>query len=122
MSLQTTTGISSNDGCTSYVDPIPQGACLPDPDINPYLAQAPFWKSKPYESYYNRTHSQTSFAGFGHLEQLIQLLRLVHDGDLINKSSRDRLYEKGYITRCNGFQVISEKGISILVDLGIINP
>lgn len=81
-----------------------------------------FWKSKSYERYYNRTHSNTSYGGLGHLEQLLQLLRLVHDGDLISKSSRDHLYSKELITRAGGFQIINDKGILLLISLGIINP
>ena len=54
------------------------------------------------------------------LEQLLQLLRIIWDGDLISKSDRDTLVKMGYATRANGFQIITGEGITYLVESGII--
>lgn len=78
------------------------------------------WKSQPYEQFYNKV--EMNGKAIGYLHQLIQLLRIVSDGDLISKSHRDSLYSHGLIIRVEGWQVISEKGIRYLNDLGIIKP
>ena len=53
-------------------------------------------------------------------EQLIQLLRIVWDGDLISKTDRDSLVKIGYVERANGFQIITGEGIRYLVANGFI--
>ena len=53
-------------------------------------------------------------------EQLLQLLRIVWDGDLISKSDRDTLVKMGYVERVNGFQIITGEGIRYLVANGFI--
>jgi len=54
------------------------------------------------------------------IDQLLQLLRIVWDGDLISKSDRDILVEMGYAERESGFQIITPKGIRYLVANGFI--
>lgn len=56
------------------------------------------------------------------IDQLLQLLRIVWDGDLISKSDRDILVEIGFVERSCGFQIITGKGISYLNDNGYIHP
>ena len=53
-------------------------------------------------------------------EQLIQLLRIVWDGDLISRSDRDVLIKMGYAVHQSGFQIITTKGIRYLVANGFI--
>ena len=56
-----------------------------------------------------------------YLEQLNQLKKLTWDGNLISKRDRDELYKKELIIKINGFNIISEKGIIYLYDLGLLN-
>ena len=53
-------------------------------------------------------------------EQLLQLLRIVWDGDLISKSDRDILVKMGFVERKCGFQIITGAGIRYLNDNGLI--
>lgn len=53
-------------------------------------------------------------------EQLLQLLRIVWDGDLISKSDRDILVKMGFVERNCGFQIITGAGIRYLNDNGLI--
>ena len=55
-------------------------------------------------------------------EQLLQLLRIVWDGDLVSKTDRDTLVEMGLAERSCGFQIITANGIRYLNDLGFIRP
>lgn len=71
------------------------------------------------DNYINRPENQYG----GRIEQLIQLLRIVWDGDIISKSDRDELVIRGLAQRINGgFNLITEKGVEYLSDLGIIHP
>lgn len=54
-------------------------------------------------------------------EQLLQLLRIVSDGDLISKSDRNTLVEMGFVEKTKGFQIITVKGIEYLFENGFIN-
>lgn len=55
------------------------------------------------------------------LEQLIQLLRIVWDGDLISKDERNKLVELGLAVRANGFNIITPEGIDYLKKAGVIH-
>jgi hypothetical protein len=55
------------------------------------------------------------------LECLVQLLRIVWDGDVISKTERDSLVSKGFAVRVEGFQVITAAGIRFLLEKGIID-
>jgi hypothetical protein len=57
----------------------------------------------------------------GILETLLECLQITWDGDLISKTDRDELANKGLIVRCNGYNIISVKGIEYLEQLGIIH-
>jgi len=57
----------------------------------------------------------------GGLEQLIQLLTIVWDGDLINKGERDELVNLGFAQRSSGFNIITPDGIEYLKKSGIIH-
>ena len=52
------------------------------------------------------------------LEALRQLRMTVWDGNLISKSARDSLVDRGFAVRCNGWQVITREGMAILDTLG----
>lgn len=54
------------------------------------------------------------------LEALTQLLQLTWDGNLISKQHRDALVEAGYASRINGWNIISENGVILLQNLGVI--
>lgn len=57
------------------------------------------------------------------IEQLLQLLRIVHDGDIIDKTARDELIKKELAQKCNyGYNLITSKGLTYLQDLGLIRP
>ena len=56
----------------------------------------------------------------GYIEQLIQLMQVTWDGDLICKDHRNELVKCEYATRYKGCNAITEKGFTVLVDLGII--
>jgi hypothetical protein len=56
------------------------------------------------------------------VEQLQQLTCLTWDGDLIGKSNRDELVKVGLAQRFNGWNLITEKGVKYLQDLGFIHP
>ena len=56
-------------------------------------------------------------------EQLLQLVQIVWDGDLISKTHRDFLVKKGLAKKMpEGFNLITEKGLQCLLDLGLIHP
>ena len=50
------------------------------------------------------------------VDQLLQCLRIVWDGDLISKDDRDTLHQMAYIHRAEGFNIITPMGIRYLVD------
>jgi hypothetical protein len=57
-----------------------------------------------------------------HVAQLQQLTCLTWDGDLIGKSWRDTLVKNGLAQRFNGgWNLITEKGIEYLSDLGFVH-
>ena len=59
----------------------------------------------------------------GRIEQLLQLLRVVYDGDLIDKGEREMLVKKGLAQKCDGgYNLITSKGLTYLEDLGLIHP
>jgi hypothetical protein len=59
----------------------------------------------------------------GHeMEQLRQLVGLVWDGDLVSKTCRDRLVKLGLATYSCGWNVLTPKGIRLLVCAGELRP
>lgn len=69
------------------------------------------------KNYYKENSEQTTVA------QLQQLTHLTHDGDLISKSERDKLVRSELAYRPNGgWNLVTEKGIRYLEDLGFIAP
>lgn len=48
------------------------------------------------------------------MDQLIQLVRIVDDGDLISKDDRNLLVQMGYAARSGGYNIITPKGITYL--------
>lgn len=58
----------------------------------------------------------------GRIEQLMQLTQITWDGDIISKHERDQLVKSGLAQRMpHGFNVITDKGVEVLYDLGLIN-
>lgn len=53
------------------------------------------------------------------LEQLQQLAAPVWDGDVISKSTRDKLWDRGLIDRWNGWQFVTIYGFAVLETLGL---
>jgi len=74
-------------------------------------------KTSPYSEFYIKQWYKSD-----NLEQLQQLVRIVWDGDLINKTATKYLDSQGLITRAYGFNVINANGIELLHRLGVINP
>lgn len=70
-----------------------------------------------YKNYYINDNNKTS--NVNEL-QLLQLLRLVHDGDLLSKIATKELHSLGFVTRQSGFNIINEKGIEYLNKLKLI--
>lgn len=64
----------------------------------------------------------TDMSLFGQIEQLEQCLTATWDGDLISKSERDELVKQGYITRFEGWNIISCSGIGALIKLKRLWP
>lgn len=56
------------------------------------------------------------------VDTLIQLLRIVADGDLISKEDRDTLCRMGYVCRAMGFNIITMPGIEYLLKIKRIHP
>jgi len=56
------------------------------------------------------------------IEQLLQLRKIVWDGDLIGKPNRDALVKAGLAQRAHGYNWITAKGIKYLLDLNLIYP
>lgn len=52
------------------------------------------------------------------LEVLLQCRRTIWDGYVCSKSARDSLCDRGFITRCQGWQVVTQEGMAILDTLG----
>jgi len=74
-------------------------------------------KTTPYSEFYIKQWYKSD-----NLEQLQQLVRIVWDGDLINKSATKYLDSQGLITRAYGYNIINANGIELLHRLGVINP
>lgn len=55
-----------------------------------------------------------------YIEQLAQLTQVTFDGDLICKLHRNKLVERGYAKRVDGFNFITVTGIILLNNLGVI--
>ena len=69
------------------------------------------------KDYYSEISTQTRIA------QLEQLTHLTWDGDLLSKSDRTELVKSGLAQQFNnGWNLITEKGIEYLQNLGFINP
>ena len=74
-------------------------------------------------SYSNFYQTDAAANSKGRLEQLLQLLRIVWDGDIIDKTERDELIKSGLAQKAEGgFNLITPKGIQYLSELGIIHP
>lgn len=59
----------------------------------------------------------------GCLDVLIQLFKGgVWDGDVASKAQRDWLFKRELIDRIDGFQIITKKGVALLMDLGVVKP
>ena len=58
----------------------------------------------------------------GYLDQLKQLVTATWDGDVACKDHRDRLFKAGLITRVNGWNVISRRGMALLIHVGVLRP
>jgi len=54
------------------------------------------------------------------IEQLTQLICPTWDGNLISKSVRSELHQKGLIRRWNGLNFITQAGVCVLDTLGIL--
>lgn len=67
------------------------------------------------KNYYDELSNQTTIA------QLQQLTHLTFDGDLISKPDRDKLVKSGLVMRFAGWNIVTEKGVSYLNDLGFIH-
>jgi hypothetical protein len=66
--------------------------------------------------YYTEISSQQNIA------QLQQLTSLTFDGDLADKAAARLLHEAGYITRFDGWNIITKEGVAYLKRFGFINP
>lgn len=55
------------------------------------------------------------------VEQLRQLRSATWDGNLISKSARDSLHQKGLVSKYEGWQVITREGLAVLHTLGGLN-
>lgn len=53
------------------------------------------------------------------IEQLKQLMNCTWDGNLISKTERDELVKLGLVQRFKGWNWITEKGLDVLLSLGI---
>lgn len=60
--------------------------------------------------------------GMARVEQLLQLTKVIFDGNLIGKLQRDALVKAGLAQRCEGWNWITKKGVEYLVDLGLLKP
>ena len=61
--------------------------------------------------------------GAGYIEQLKQLFNGVRwDGDLLSKHHRNELVKNGLAAKANGWNLITEKGVTYLEELGLIQP
>lgn len=58
----------------------------------------------------------------GDIEQLMQCATATWDGNLIDKSARDRLVKHGLLTRIHGYNVVTQKGLEYLVELRLLVP
>lgn len=52
------------------------------------------------------------------LEVLRQLRKATWDGNLVSKTARSSLIQRGFAVKWNGWQVISAEGLAILETLG----
>lgn len=59
---------------------------------------------------------------YTHIEQLRQLITATWDGNLISKSARDYLVEKGLAQRGFGYNWLTEKGMEYLITLRVLVP
>lgn len=54
------------------------------------------------------------------IEVLSQCREAVWDGNIASKTERDELHKSGLVTRSHGFNIVTEKGIEYLVNLGLL--
>jgi hypothetical protein len=54
------------------------------------------------------------------LEQLTQLISPTYDGNVISKSVRSDLCDKGLVARWNGLNFITQAGVCVLDTLGVL--
>jgi len=67
--------------------------------------------------------AQCSITSASCLDQLIQFLDgPIRDGKLISKNHRDHLVKVGYANRTSGFNLLTQTGVNVLVNLGILKP
>jgi len=74
-----------------------------------------------YEDGLRKARTHIEFRS-GLLKQLKQCVTATWDGDITDKMSRDILYKRGFLIRCNGYNSLSEKGLGILAELDILKP
>lgn len=71
---------------------------------------------------YKNQYKVISNTDSSYLEQLMQLLQIVWDGDLMSKEDRNRLVKDGLAVRTNnGFNIITKEGIEMLVEYKFIS-
>jgi len=54
------------------------------------------------------------------IDQLSQLQIPTWDGNVLSKSTRNNLWQKGLIDRWNGYQIVNIYGFAVLETLGLI--
>lgn len=57
------------------------------------------------------------------VEQLLQIFNgATWDGNLISKRIRDKLVDDGLVKQIKGWNIITSKGASYLIDLNFVSP
>lgn len=57
----------------------------------------------------------------GEMEVVKQCMHPVWDGNVVSKTARNSLFQKGLIVRYNGWQIVSMAGLALLKELNMLD-
>lgn len=58
----------------------------------------------------------------GYLTELKQFVTATWDGDVASKHARGILMKRGFLTKVQGYTILTKKGLRTLIELGVLKP
>jgi hypothetical protein len=74
-----------------------------------------------YRRLYSKPLVTPSLLTESEIHQLVQLIVVTWDGNLISKDARNKLIDRGYVQRLEGWNWLTELGVKALVDSGFLH-